>query len=310
MLTNRTLTGGRSASTGGWSPTSSPTPNWRPAPNSWPQQMAADVQRIQRRGQDAAARQTIDNGLEEQMELEGRLIAAAGRNGRRPRRRRRVPRQAHRLSSARRSAPRRGTRRSRPPGRTGSRHGCSSSPTAPNRLTNLAVRLGQAGHVLPDQHLCVTVGSRADADGGDRQLAGDLGGQLGGHHLHHHGERTGLLHGDRVVNGLLGCIATALDAEPPRPFTLCGVKPMWAITGMPAAVNMAICRPRAHRPRVSRLRRRVSFMNRVAVARAWAGPFRSCRTAGRPRPARAGRRVTTPRTNGISSSMVTGTVVS
>jgi hypothetical protein len=57
------------------------------------------------------------------------------------------------------------------------------------------------------------LGPGADADGRDGQLAGDLGGQLRGHHLHHDGERTGLGDGDRVVDGLLGGVAAALDPE-------------------------------------------------------------------------------------------------
>src|SRR5690606_38824705 len=68
----------------------------------------------------------------------------------------------------------------------------------------------QAGHVLPHQHLGVAVRARTDTDGGDLQLVGDLLRYLGGDHLHHHGERTGLLQRQRVGEKFVAGVVAAL----------------------------------------------------------------------------------------------------
>ncbi len=76
---------------------------------------------------------------------------------------------------------------------------------------------GVARHVLPHEHLGVAFAAGADADGRDGELAGDLTGELGGHHLHHDGEGAGFLNRDRVGDELLGAVAAALDAEAAEP---------------------------------------------------------------------------------------------
>ena len=65
------------------------------------------------------------------------------------------------------------------------------------------------GHVLPDQHLGVDVGTRADADRGDGQPLRHLGRDLGDDHLEHDGERAGLGDGAGVGEQLLGGVLPA-----------------------------------------------------------------------------------------------------
>ena len=99
----------------------------------------------------------------------------------------------------------------------------------------------ESGHVLPDQHLGIAVRTRADPDRRDGQLASDLSRQFGRHHLHYDGKCSRFGDGDRVVDGLFGSVVTAaLHPEAAKVLTLCGVKPMCAITGIPAAVRHAI----------------------------------------------------------------------
>ncbi len=60
---------------------------------------------------------------------------------------------------------------------------------------------------------------------------------------------------------------------PPRPCSLCGVKPMCAITGMPARTIRLICFALRTPPSSFTAWQPVSFMNRIAVASASSGPF-------------------------------------
>ena len=60
--------------------------------------------------------------------------------------------------------------------------------------------------------------------------------------------------------------------NPPRPLTLCGVNPMWAMTGMPAAVSAAIWSATRSPPSSLTAWAPVSLRNRVAVASACAAP--------------------------------------
>ena len=79
-------------------------------------------------------------------------------------------------------------------------------------LTKLAILPGaQPEGVLPDQHLAVALDAGADADGRDHQLLGDLGGDVAGDHLHHDGERAGVLNGVGIGEDPLGRVAAALD---------------------------------------------------------------------------------------------------
>ena len=101
--------------------------------------------------------------------------------------------------------------------------------------------LAEAEHVVQHQHLAVAVGAGADADGGDRQLLGDLAGQVARHALDDHGARAGLLDGVGVFEQALA--AAGLEAAlrpctlwPPMRWKLCGVRPMWPITGMSTRV--------------------------------------------------------------------------
>ena len=100
----------------------------------------------------------------------------------------------------------------------------------------------EAGPVGPDEQLAVGVRTGADADRGDLEQLGDLSRRVGGHHLEHDGERAGILHRLRV-----GEAAASTPSPrpwmmwPPRPCSLCGVKPMCAITGMPAPTMRRIC---------------------------------------------------------------------
>src|SRR3990172_1062430 len=54
--------------------------------------------------------------------------------------------------------------------------------------------LEQAQHVMDHQHLPVALRPRANADGGDRQPAGNLRSQVLGHSFQHHSERPRLFH--------------------------------------------------------------------------------------------------------------------
>ena len=106
-------------------------------------------------------------------------------------------------------------------------------------------------------------GAGADADGRDRELLGDLGGEVERDALEHDGERARGLDRQRVLDQR----ARAAPAPWPwrRPCTLwppmrctdCGVRPMWPMTGMSTA---AIARDgvghRRRRPRASPPRRR------------------------------------------------------
>ena len=60
---------------------------------------------------------------------------------------------------------------------------------------------------------------------------------------------------------------------PPRPCSLCGVKPMWPITGMPACTIRLICLALRSPPSSLTAWQPVSFMNRIAEASASSGPF-------------------------------------
>src|SRR5918994_420732 len=68
----------------------------------------------------------------------------------------------------------------------------------------------QASHVLPDEHLRITVGTGADADRRDQQLAGDALRHHCRHHLEHHREGTGRLQSDGVFQQLVGGVAPTL----------------------------------------------------------------------------------------------------
>ncbi|CNW26609.1 Uncharacterised protein [Mycobacterium tuberculosis] len=60
--------------------------------------------------------------------------------------------------------------------------------------------------------------------------------------------------------------------KPPKVLTLCGVKPMCAITGMPAAVRQAICSATRSPPSSLTACAPPSLRNRVAAANAAVGP--------------------------------------
>ncbi len=92
--------------------------------------------------------------------------------------------------------------------------------------------------------------------------------------------------------------------------SLCGVKPMCAITGIPAVVSASTWAATRRPPSSFTAWQPPSLRNRTPVRSAWVGPSsyepngRSATTSAR-RVAR-----TTARTSGSISSTVTGTVVS
>lgn len=80
-----------------------------------------------------------------------------------------------------------------------------ASPTSPKTLDEFGGHgIAEAQHVLPDQHLAVALGPRADADDRYFQLLADAGGQGGGHAFQHQGKGPGLLQSAGVVQQLLG----------------------------------------------------------------------------------------------------------
>ena len=92
--------------------------------------------------------------------------------------------------------------------------------------------------------------------------------------------------------------------------SLCGVKPMCAMTGMPALVIASICAATRRPPSSLTAWQPPSFMNRTAVRRACVGPS-SYEPKGRSPTINAVLVArTTARTRGSRSSVVTGTVVS
>ena len=70
----------------------------------------------------------------------------------------------------------------------------------------------QAHHVLPDEHLRVTIDAGADADRRDVQCLGDLGSDRCRDHLHDDGEGAGLFEGPGFGDQPFGRITTTLDA--------------------------------------------------------------------------------------------------
>src|SRR5690625_1526967 len=70
----------------------------------------------------------------------------------------------------------------------------------------------QAGHVLPDEHLGVAVGTGADADSGDLEPFGDLRRDVAGNHLHYDCERSGFLQRLGFFDRTGGGVAASLDS--------------------------------------------------------------------------------------------------
>jgi peptidoglycan/LPS O-acetylase OafA/YrhL/lysophospholipase L1-like esterase len=77
----------------------------------------------------------------------------------------------------------------------------------PEYRPNLGVALhelcrvgGEPGHVLPDEHLGIAVGTGADPDRRDVHRVGDAAGKLGRHTLQHDGERAGGFEGLGVMH--------------------------------------------------------------------------------------------------------------
>jgi hypothetical protein len=75
----------------------------------------------------------------------------------------------------------------------------------------------QAEHVVGHQHLAITAGAGADADGGDGKLARDQRRQAGRNRFEHQAETTGLLQQAGILQQALGGGGSApLGAEPPQ----------------------------------------------------------------------------------------------
>ena len=167
----------------------------------------------------------------------------------------------------------------------------NSLPTSPKRLNLAVLPLVSPAMSCQTSTWASQLGPAPMPTVGTVSFAGDLGGQLRGHHLHHDRERTGLGDGDRVVDGLLGGVAAALDPEAAQAVDALRGEADVAITGMPAAVRVAICSATRSPPSSLTACAPVSFEEprgrRECLGR---GPPRSCRTAGRPPPARARRR--------------------
>ena len=85
----------------------------------------------------------------------------------------------------------------------------------------------QTQHIVGDEHLAVAIGTRADADGGDIDLARHARPQGRRYAFEHEGERTALLHGHRVAQHLIRpLIGFPLHLEAAeRLWTLWGVRP-------------------------------------------------------------------------------------
>ena len=90
-------------------------------------------------------------------------------------------------------------------------------------------------------------------------------------HFEYDGERAGFLYRKGVVEQGVTRFARPCTLYPPIVLTDWGVRPMWAMTGMPASTRVRICGPGAP-PSSFTACAPASFMKRVADARAWAGP--------------------------------------
>ena len=94
--------------------------------------------------------------------------------------------------------------------------------------------------VVEDEHLAVGAGARADADRGDREPLRDRRRDGLGDAFQDDAEAPGRLERERVVVEPLGVVPLRPWALwPPSMVAVCGVSPMWPITGMPAATIAA-----------------------------------------------------------------------
>ena len=88
--------------------------------------------------------------------------------------------------------------------------------------------------VVVDEHLPVAVGAGADADGRNRELRRDPGGDRRGDGLEHERAAAGVLQrmgvdtSRRAASAVRPCVL-----KPPSIVADCGVRPTWPMTGIP-----------------------------------------------------------------------------